>query len=120
MVFEDLTGSQELRDMRANQMMEHWAKSKNWVEVDLKDAHKLANEGEIVMVGWHSQSAKSGHVAMVVPGELQDSGWKCKRVPLTMDTGSEGKWTSDKLSRGFGTGKEDSVKFYRYKEPTKK
>jgi hypothetical protein len=103
-------------------MVEHWASSPdNWEEVGMYKAHEFANQGYFVVVGWHSHSAtESGHVAVIVPGGLQDSGWKCKRVPLTMDTGAGHRWTSERLSNGFGTDKEDSVKFYRYKGPTKK
>ena len=72
------------------------------------------------MVGWHSQSAESGHVAMVVPGKPEYSGtWK-RDVPMTMDTGARGKWASKKLSEGFGEDKIEGTKFYRYKGPINK
>lgn len=116
--------------LRANQMVELWASSpNNWEEIAmgqarelaLKQAHELANQGYFVVVGWKNpDSKKSGHVAVVVPGKLQDSGWKCKQVPMTMDTGEGHRWASGRLSEGFGTAKEDSVKFYRYKGPVNK
>lgn len=96
-------------------MMEHSAKSGNWKAVSLEEAHKLANEGEIVMVGWHSQSAESGHVAMVVPGKSEYSGkWKCN-LPMTMDTGENKRWALKMLSYSFGKEKKETVKFFRYK-----
>jgi len=101
-------------------MMDHWAKSGHWKEVTLKDAHKLANEGEIVMVGWHSQSAESGHVAVVVPGKLQDSGSWGHPVPRTFDTGATARQSSDKLTNGFGKDKKLGTKFYVYKGPINK
>ena len=85
------------------------------------EAQALANQGYIVVAGWHSLSdTESGHVALIVPGEEEMSGkWGCK-VPMTMDTGEDHRWSCKKLSEGFGKNKKEKTKFYIYKGPTNK
>ena len=123
MVYEELTGNTDLAGKRANKMIDHFANPNNkWKEISLEDAHKLANEGYIVVAGWHSHSeTESGHVAVVVPGEMVESGnWK-RDVPMSMDTGGSARQSAGPLTNGFGKDKQPPrTKFYVYKGPINK
>ncbi len=119
-VFEKLTGSKALKGKNANQIVDIFADSPDWEEIPMDQAQQLANEGNIVMVGWKNPLASprnrnSGHVAMVVPGEMEESGsWgKCK-VPMTFDVGQNVRQSKDMLTKGLGKDKKASTKFYRY------
>jgi hypothetical protein len=121
MVYEQLTGNKDLNNKRANEMIEHMSQSPHWKKIDtMEDAHKLAEEGYIVVAGWHSHSAESGHVAVVVPGDMvKDEWWGCP-VPLTLDTGAHARQAAGQLSKGFGKGKRQKIEFYVYQGPINK
>ena len=126
-VFERLTGNTSLTGKTANAIVDHFADSPDWEEIPMDQAQQLANEGNIVMVGWKNPLASprnthSGHVAVVVPGEMQESGkdsWNCK-VPVTFDVGKGVRQSRDKLTFGFGQSKKAGSKFYIYKGRIKK
>jgi uncharacterized protein YbjQ (UPF0145 family) len=121
MVYEQLTGNTDLAGKRANEMIKHMSKSPHWEKITtMSRAHELAQDGYIVVVGWHSQSVESGHVAVVVPGDMVKSKeWGCP-VPLTMDTGGSARQASGMLSQGFGADKQPEIEFYVYKGPISK
>ncbi|MCR9011629.1 hypothetical protein [Gabonibacter chumensis] len=95
-------------------MVDHWeAHPEKWESIEMSQAQQLANDGYFVVAGWKSAPGKSGHVVVVVPGSEQ-AGWDT-RVPVCMDTGSNKKTTSQKLSASFGKSKKSGVKFFKYK-----
>lgn len=81
----------------------------------MSQAQQLANDGYFVVAGWKSAPGKSGHVVVIVPGEMKYSGkWECN-VPMSMDTGAKMRVVSQPLSRSFGCKIKDSVKYFRYR-----
>ncbi len=79
----------------------------------------LANQGHFVVVSWFNPDVgKSGHVALVVPGEMIWGTWcrkKWMELPVVMDTGRKCRAESQKLSISFGPDKHNQVEFYSYK-----
>jgi len=120
LVFEDLTGSQELRGMRANDMVEHWSSFPNtWKEIKMSEAQDLANQGYIVVAGAKAgPNETSGHVVVIVPGEEKEGGWGW--VPVAMDTGENKRWTSEKISKSWKEDRKQNVRFFLYKGPVNK
>ena len=93
----------------ANELVKHMPSS--WIKVGLRDAHLLANQGQLVIAG--TESAPNGHVVVVYPGEMKLNGGyqyfskKTNKLemlkgtavyPLCMST-SSGSWPGAK-SRG--------------------
>lgn len=67
------------------------------------------------MIAGYKTSSGSGHVVVIVPGEMSYSpGYGCN-VPNTMDTGSDMRTESQPLSKSFGKNKKNSLVFYKYK-----
>ena len=126
-VFERLTGNTSLTGKTANAIVDHFADSPDWEEIPMDQAQQLANEGNIVMVGWKNPLASprnthSGHVAVVVPGEMGQSGedrWNCQ-VPMTFDVGAGVRQSKNMLTKGLGKDKKATTKFYRYNPSVKK
>ncbi|MCW5921681.1 MAG: RHS repeat-associated core domain-containing protein [Saprospiraceae bacterium] len=138
--FKELTGSDELSSMRANQMIDYMKSSSNFTEVTIDQVQELANQGEIVVAGYQSSSylknksllddqqkpdseISSGHVALAVPGEALKSGgtWNGQKskdmeggIPNLMDTGRDMRAESQPANQSFGKGKQGDVKFFHY------
>ena len=130
--FYHLTGSTELSSKvevapkklptakLANEMLRHCATADHWEEIPMQEAQALANQGEIVIAGAINEEGKDphGHVVLIVPGTEEYSGnWKCK-VPMSMDTGKDQRWSARKMSHGMGKHLKGKVKFFLYHDPT--
>ncbi|MEM1406305.1 MAG: RHS repeat-associated core domain-containing protein, partial [Bacteroidota bacterium] len=111
--FNELTGSDELNGLQANDMVSTMQNSENFVEIEMSESQEIANKGGIVIAGG------DGHVVMVVPGEEQYSGsWK-SNVPTVMDTGGSSTnkrsdTSSQSLSKSWGSGSKDNVSFHMF------
>jgi RHS repeat-associated protein len=121
--FLELTGSDALSGMRANQMVEYMTNSDNFEKIDMEDSQEAANNGEIVIAGWiNPDPEESGHVAMVVPGNADLEGtWNKMKVstmeggvPNVMDTGVNKREESQSIRYSFGKGKQADVGFFKY------
>ena len=112
--FEILFGDSEFQDLKANEMTEYWIDHPDaWQPIPMSQAQELANQGYFVVAGWiNPDRTKSGHVVVVVPGEMQ-SGWGTK-VPCVMDTGYKMRAESQKLSISFHSKKRDGIIFFKY------
>lgn len=99
-------------DCRANQMVDYWRNSSDWMRITMSQAHTLANQGYFVVAGWKNPKGH-GHVVVIVPGATTKSGWG--NVPKAMDTGSGKRYESQPLSKSFGYDKQAGVEFYCYK-----
>lgn len=135
-MFKAYIGSDKLPDYmnnRANEMIEAWdSHPQDWTQINLSDfsnkqawlnyIQTLANDGYLVVSGWINNSITdgvrdSGHVTVIVPGNLEDmenSGNFGGRVPFTMDTGANMRETKQKLSLSYGKDKANNVVFYYY------
>lgn len=115
--FRELYGSDELSNVRANEMISHMQTSKDWEVVALNEAQDLANKGEFVVAGWqNSVPSKSGHVATIVPGQetmrLWNNEWQS--IPNMAEAGYNNRSYSLPLTGGFGKNKHSTTKFYKY------
>lgn len=100
---------------RANDMATAWQNNPSyWHPISLSEAQGYANNVFFVVAGFISPSG-SGHVVVVVLGEMQRSGSYDCEVPCIMDTGYKNRKSSIPLSHGFGSSKKDKIKFYYYK-----
>ena len=92
--------------------------SSEWgkLNVSMSEIQNLANQGHFIVASWVNTSGGSGHVALVVPGEMQGGTWcgEWIALPVVMDTGAECREESQKLSKSFGTNKHSQVEFYIY------
>jgi len=106
-----LTGSKEIEGKKANSMVDHMDKSKDFKLIEKSDVSSEANSGEIIIAG-KKESSGSGHVALAVPGDQVKSGNWGGLAPLGMDTGRNNRWS--KKGMNFSWGKLDGVKFYKF------
>lgn len=115
-MFNILTGSNELDDKSANEMIDHWVSSANWEEIPMSRAHALVNEGNIIAAGAKTgPQGINGHVVMLVPGqEGWSKNWECN-VPMAMDTGKGKRWSANRLSYSFCKKDKEHIKFFLYK-----
>jgi len=118
--FTEITGSDELKGMRANEMYDHMGSSSNFTPIEPKDAQAAANNGEVVIAAYKAPSG-SGHVALVVPGTAMMSGtWEGTQakamggIPQVMDTGAGMRTEAQGVNQSFGKGKQADVVFYKY------
>ncbi len=102
----------------------------------LNDIQDKANHGYFVVSGWINEDPqkdkngniirdangnivyKSGHVTVIVPGNLSDMKSSTSfggKVPFTMDTGYGMREKSQKISLSYGSTKVPKVVFYYYK-----
>lgn len=80
------------RELSANGMVrwldEHGARH-GWVDADRETAMDAAARGHVVVLGWDSKSAKSGHVAVMLPeGTIAQAGRR--------------NFVGETISQGFG------------------
>lgn len=114
--FTNLYKSTELKDKKANQLVEYWKSSANWQQISITQAQQLANKGYFVVAGWKNPTGRSGHVVVIVPGkETYSPSWG-QNVPRIMDTGPNRRSTDLPLSAGFAKGKKNEVLFFKYKK----
>ena len=114
LAFQYLFETNPMADMLANQMISYWGLSSDWTELTMLQAYQYANAGWFVVAGWPNTMGGSGHVAVIVPGNMQYSASWQMNVPMSMDTGEDNRWSNDKLSRGFASSKKDQIKYYKY------
>ena len=110
--------TEHLDGMRANDMVKHWRTHPDeWVRLESgEEAQRMANDGWFVVVGWVNPiPGESGHVAVVVPGEMEWSGTYNKKMPVCMDTGYQMRAKKQSMSLSFGSNKIHDVEFYYYK-----
>lgn len=118
--FQELTGSTELSNFNANNMVRHWVSSSNWTKINMADAQSKANEGYFTVAGWintklrDNGTEESGHVVVIVPGEMKESARWGAKLPVAMDTGSGMRTTSQPLNYSFGYGKRNEILFFIY------
>jgi hypothetical protein len=97
--------------------------NRNQIAQRLKDAQQRANDGYLVVVAWKDTRPITdkhprpiGHIAVVVPGEMDKSSASGKwwmRVPWIAQAGSK-VFAKDKLSQGFGPNlMGETVIYYR-------
>lgn len=119
LVFKMLSSyTKHLDGMRANDMVKHWRTHPDeWVRLESgEEAQRMANDGWFVVVGWVNPiPGESGHVAVVVPGEMEWSGTYNKKMPVCMDTGYQMRAKKQSMSLSFGSNKIHDVEFYYYK-----
>jgi hypothetical protein len=128
-----LNGTQADLAGLANDQFDALSKSGNWhamglvanPEQMLLKAQDLANDGVLVIAAYKNPTAaKSGHIALVVPGVPTMSGnWKIK-VPMIAQAGPKGPcpgvppdqsvFDSLKLSCGFAPDKLPNMELFRY------
>lgn len=93
--------------------------SSEWekLNVSMSAIQDLANQGHFVVASWINPNGGSGHVALVVPGQMVQGTWCGKWIdlPVVMDTGYDCREESQKLSKSFGKDKHSQVEFYIYK-----
>ncbi|WP_300700551.1 hypothetical protein [uncultured Alistipes sp.] len=110
--------NKELPNVNANELIKHMKNSSEWgkLNVSMSEIQNLANQGHFIVASWVNTSGGSGHVALVVPGEMQGGTWcgEWIALPVVMDTGAECREESQKLSKSFGTNKHSQVEFYIY------
>ena len=69
-------GSRNSREQRANDMV-RWLHNPRhgWTQISRPDAHLIAATGGLVVLGWDSQSARPGHIAIMLPeGTIAQAG----------------------------------------------
>ena len=116
LAFKNLYGSLP-SDMNcdANSMTRYWMNNPaKWGEIKISEAQSYANQGYFVVAGYINPGGH-GHVVVVVPGkEWNSPGWGGK-VPSTMDTGWNKRYSSGNFADSFGKNKRGKVKFFYYK-----
>lgn len=115
--FKELTGSDELDDLLANDIIDHLSsesqkKNGDFVEVEIDKVQEIANNGGIVIGG--KKASDSGHVVLAVPGEESYSGNFKSNVPKVMDTGVNKRRASSSVGNSWTAGDASKVKFYQY------
>lgn len=122
--FNRLFPGRELNGKRANEIVQYWLDTPDkWerikqssLQATLDTVQQLANDGWFVVAGWQNNSSgRSGHVVVIVPGELQNGGRWQVNVPQAMDTGYKMRSPSQGLNYGFGKDKKDNIYFFKYK-----
>ena len=120
--FNALFETHELDGKKANEIITYWQNHpESWeplITSDLQNTldtvQQVKNNGAFVVAGWQNPSGESGHVVVIVPGEMQ-SGWKNMLVPICMDTGRDMRSESQRLSSSFGVDKRLGIVFFKYK-----
>lgn len=111
--------NKELPNLKANDLINYMNHSLEWgkLNVSMSEIQNLANQGHFIVASWVNPSGGSGHVALVVPGEMEWGTWCGERMalPIVMDTGAGCREESQKLSVSFGKNKHADVEFYIYK-----
>lgn len=112
--FTELTGSTELANKNANDMVSTLETSANFEPVtSLEKAQEIANDGGIVIAGKKEETG-SGHVVLVVPGEIVNSSFWKGKVPVVMDTGWGKRDKKIAISYSWVASDKSGVKFYHY------
>lgn len=114
--FEELTGSEELSGVNANDMVDILDESENFETVELEEVQELANDGEIVIAGKKEEDV-SGHVALAVPGEEVSSGSWGQKVPVMMDTGKNHRWSKKGIQYSWRSSAKSGITYYKYSGP---
>jgi hypothetical protein len=111
--FQELTGSDELAGVNANDMIDVIEESDNFEEIELDEVSEAANDGQIVIAG-KKEDGSSGHVALAVPGdEVNSSSWG-GNVPVMMDTGANKRWSQKAISYSWSGSSKSGVSYYKY------
>lgn len=107
--------------VKANKMTKYWIQHpEQWQPISLSQAQDYANKGYFVVIGWINPiEGESGHVMVVVPGEMQHSGKWGKKVPVVLEMGKGRRYAKTKLSTGMAPEKEQSMKVFYYKKEEK-
>lgn len=117
LVFKMLSNyTKHLDGMRANDMVKHWRSHPDeWVRLESgEEAQRMANDGWFVVAGWiNPEPNGSGHVVVIVPGEMVSS--RSGKMPVCMDTGNNMRSEKQSLSQSFGRDKLPNVEFYYYR-----
>jgi len=109
--FEELTGSKELANKNANNMVEQLEQSNNFTKINQNEVQAEANDGTIVIAG-KKETSGSGHVALAVPGKEESSTSWGGKAPVGMDTGGKKRWSSNGMNHSWGS--NTGVNFYKY------
>ena len=110
-VFTTLTGSNELKGLKANEIYDKLPNSDNFEEVEFTEVLDLANKGEVIIGAWKAKSG-SGHVVMAVPGSKGSGTWdyeKSSKIPQVMDTGSGMRSSKQGANNSYGKAKQGVV-----------
>lgn len=110
--FEDLAGSTELNDKKANQMYDHMEGSDEFEKVEQSEMQDLANDGTIVIPA--KKEDGSGHVVMGVPREEANSTTWDENVPQVMDTGANKRESKQKISGSWGASSKNNITYFKY------
>ncbi len=116
--FSKIFNSDALDGMTANEIVEFLSNSENWELVSVDDVQELANDGEFIIAGKQNNEVddngnkKSGHVAVVVPGEEASSGNWGGSAPVGMDTGSNKYWSKNGMNYSWSS--KSGVQFFKY------
>lgn len=104
-----VTGYTKLAGMLANEIVEYCEISPDWVNASAKSAQHYANEGNLVIAGWQSDTAgRGGHVCLVIPGELRVSGLH-GQVPMVCNVGNRNFYN---LHAGYAFSKECPPRYW--------
>ncbi len=121
-MFENLVGPlpSGMR-VKANKMTKYWIQHpEQWQPISLSQAQDYANKGYFVVVGWINPiEGESGHVMVVVPGEMEYSGAWGKKVPVVLEMGKRRRYAKTKMSWGVDAKKEKELKVFYYKKEEK-
>lgn len=72
---EVLPGTKGAIETNANMQVRRLARLPQWRKVARADALGLAKDGHLVLLGWDSQSARPGHIAVLLPeGTIAQAG----------------------------------------------
>lgn len=116
-MFENLVGPlpSGMR-VKANKMTKYWIQHpEQWQPISLSQAQDYANKGYFVVVGWINPiEGESGHVMVVVPGEMEYSGAWGKKVPVVLEMGKGRRYAKTKMSWGVDAKKEKELKVFYY------
>lgn len=120
-MFEELIGELPpgMKNKMANDITEYWLKHpEQWQPIYLSQAQDYANKGYFVVIGWINPSGGHGHVAVVVPGEMEYSRAWGKKVPVILEMGRKRRYPKIKLSEGLRPETEETLKVFYYKKST--
>lgn len=113
--FKNIFGFNPMNGMRANDMVDYWKNSSDWVNVSMSEAMARVEDGYFVVAGWENPTGESGHVVVIVYGSAYSSSWE-GIVPYIMDTGDEKRENSVKLSEGFASSKKEGTYFFYFRK----
>lgn len=111
--FKNIFGFNPMDGMRANDMVNYWKNSSDWVNVTMSEAMERVEDGYFVVAGWQNPTGESGHVSVLVYGSGYSGNWD-QIVPYSMETGRNRRESSIMISYGYGNTIKHEVHYFYY------